>query len=429
MTQSDLPDTDLDAIEPIDADFEPAPAPEDEPRTKRDSRGPGWMGAGILALMAAGTGGAIGLVADKPPFVSAKAAPDVSALQTQIKDLIEDQSRLDTSVTKMAQNSQDLESRLRTDLSALVDTGGDGANLSALITELDTVSKRLDDAMTAQPGSVTLSQLTDRISALESVDTSGETSTKDIARAIAGLGERLTALETTLADLPPPSVAATPESVSALETEIAALRSEFNTISSASSEDQNRVAALIEDMRTKEETALASAAQSQASTEAALALSAIETASARGDRFEADYRDLRAAMPESATVRALSAAATTPVPTLNDLRADFPALRAAAIKASPKPTEPGAVGWLNRTFGDAITVKPAKGEAGSTETRLDDASHALKSGELPAAIDALTALDTAPKDVFADWITSANARITLDTNLADLRQTMIEGGE
>lgn len=425
MTQSDLPDTDLDAVEPIDADFEPAPSPEDEKAKARKSSGPGWLGASVLALMAAGAGGVIGLVADKPPFTSSHRG-DNSALQKQVTELTQTQAQLETKVT---QGTAELETRLRTDLSALVATDGGGENLSALIAELDTVSKRLDETMTAQPGSTTLSQLTDRIAALESVDTSGEASEQDVARAVAGLGERLTALESAVAELPAQNASVTPEIIAALETEIAALKSDFETVSNASSEDSTKVASLIQDMRAKEETALQSAAAAKASTEAALALAAIETASARGEPFAADYRDLRAAMPDSAPVRALASVAETPVATLDALAADFPDLRAAAIKAAPKPTEPGALGWLNRTFGDAVTVEPANGEASSTESQLDEASLALKSGDLEEAVEALSALDAEPQDVFADWTRSAKARIKLDNTLATLRRAMIEGGE
>lgn len=425
MTQSDLPDTDLDAVEPIDADFEPAPSPKDEKAKARKSGGPGWLGASVLALMAAGAGGVIGLVADKPPFTSSQGA-DNSALQKQVAELSQTQSQLETKVTE---GNAELETRLRTDLSALVTTEDGGENLSALIAELDTVSKRLDEAMTAQPGSTTLSQLTDRISALESVDTSGEASEQDVARAVAGLGERLTTLETAVAELPAQSANVTPESIAALETEIAALKSEFETVSNASSEDSTKVATLIQDMRAKEETALESAAAAKASTEAAFALAAIESASARGEPFPADYRDLRDTMPDSAPVRALASIAEMSAPTLNMLAADFPDLRAAAVKAAPKPSEPGALGWLNRTFGDAVTVEPANGEASSTEAQLDTASRALKAGELEEAVEALSALDAEPQDVFADWTSSAKARIKLDKTLVAVRRAMIEGGE
>ncbi len=426
MTQSDLPDTDLDAVEPIDADFEPAPSPEDDKTKARKSGGPGWLGASVLALMAAGAGGAIGLVADKPPFVATQNSADTSALQKQIAELVETQSRLETQLTE---RTTELETRLRTDLSALVSSDGTGENLSALIAELDAVSKRLDDAMAAQPGSATLSQLTDRLSALESIDTSGDVSATDMARAVAGLGERLTTLETTLAEMPAQSTGPTPESITALETEITALKSALETIANANSEDATKVASLIEDMRAKEETALQSAAAAKASTEAVLALAAIETASARGEAFAAPYRDLRKAMPDSAPVRALAGISEKSVPTLNALASDFADLRTAAIKVAPKPTEPGALGWLNRTFGDAVTVEPADGKASTTEAQLDEASGALKAGDLASAVESLSALDPAPQDVFADWTRSANARIKLDTTLATLRQAMIEGGE
>ncbi len=426
MTQSDLPDTDLDAVEPIDADFEPAPSPEDDKTKARKSGGPGWLGASVLALMAAGAGGAIGLVADKPPFVATQNSADTSALQKQIAELVETQSRLETQLTE---RTTELETRLRTDLSALVSSDGTGENLSALIAELDAVSKRLDDAMAAQPGSATLSQLTDRLSALESIDTSGDVSATDMARAVAGLGERLTTLETALAEMPAQSTGPTPESITAIETEITALKSTLETIANANSEDATKVASLIEDMRAKEETALQSAAAAKASTEAVLALAAIETASARGEAFAAPYRDLRKAMPDSAPVRALAGISEKSVPTLNALASDFAGLRTAAIKVAPKPTEPGALGWLNRTFGDAVTVEPADGKASTTEAQLDEASGALKAGDLASAVESLSALDPAPQDVFADWTRSANARIKLDTTLATLRQAMIEGGE
>lgn len=426
MTQSDLPDTDLDAIEPIDADFEPAPSPEEEKAKAAKSGGPGWIGASVLALMAAGAGGIIGLVADKPPFASGQGGAGTAALEKQVASVIAAQSELET---QLADNTAEMETRLRTDLSAFVSSDGEGENLAALVAELDAVSKRLDEAMKANPGNETLSELTKRISALESVDTSGETSAQDVARAVAGLGERLTNLETKLAELTEAATGEGSEKFATLESDIRGLKDELAQIANSTSEDSSKMTALLEDMREKEETALKSAAKAKASTDAALALAAIETASARGESFAAEYRNLRAAMPDSDPVRNIATAASSAVPTIDTLRSEFNDLRATALDAAPKAAEPGALGWLNRTFGDAVTVEPANGQASSTESKLDEASAALKTGDLESALATISTLDTAPLQVFADWIESANARITLETNLTALRKVMIEGGE
>ena len=56
MTDDSMPEDDpIDSSEPIDADFEPAP--EETGRSRGGpSGGPGWLGALVLSLFAAGLG-------------------------------------------------------------------------------------------------------------------------------------------------------------------------------------------------------------------------------------------------------------------------------------------------------------------------------------------------------------------------------------
>ena len=65
MTDDSAPEDDvIGSTEPIDADFEPAP--EDSSGTgRRASGGPGWLGALVLSLFAAGLGGILFDVGDE----------------------------------------------------------------------------------------------------------------------------------------------------------------------------------------------------------------------------------------------------------------------------------------------------------------------------------------------------------------------------
>ena len=90
---SDDPEDDIpvDSTEPIDADFEPAFEDQKTMHASKTGAGPGWLGLGVASLVAAGIGGAIGIVATMA-LPGKSADGDVSALTAELDALKAEQA-------------------------------------------------------------------------------------------------------------------------------------------------------------------------------------------------------------------------------------------------------------------------------------------------------------------------------------------------
>lgn len=396
MSDDPEDDTPVTSTEPIDADFEPAfDDAVDASAHGAHASSPGRLGVAVAALIAAGIGGAIGIIATMA--IPAKGdSGDVAALTVELDALKAGQEAADLERNKVIRDAAEMQSRLNTGLNSAASGRQD---LSPLQDELDALSRRLDAAMASDNGDA-VANLSTRLDALEAVDTTGEATAAELARSLGALSERVTALETRLASL-----------------ESDMLRS---------SGDTTELTSLIERMRNDEAAVRAKAEASEINADAALALSAIEAASRRGGSFESDYRKLRAVMPKSATVRTLGEVATTGAPTLADLQQSFGPASARARAAEPAERQ-GALGWLNNMFGDAVTVRGAEGEEDGAAMTLSRAKAALDAGDLEGAVSALGTLSGEPAAAMADWTGSANRRITLEAGLEALRLNMIDG--
>lgn len=330
---------------PIDAQFEPAPPAEpDAPRP-----GPGWgalAGVGLVAALIGAAAGAFGA-----GFVGPNA------------DLAASQRRLETRIDQVAAVQAAIDEKLAEPAAA-------SAELGALIRELDTVSRRLDQAIAAGGDPEAFAELNDRLDALE-------------RRAPVSSGPDVSALLTRLSNLEAASQAAAAESSAAVKS-------------------------------------------SGSRANAALALSAIESATRRGAGFESDYRALRSAVPDNDQIKRL-APYVSGVPALTTLQAEFPKVRAAVLAATT-PESSGKLSWLDRTFGDAVSVRPANGKHSAVSKSLDAAAAALEAGDLSRALTAMSGLDAAGAAAAEDWTRRANRRITLEQALEDVRLSLIEGG-
>ena len=382
MTDDPEDDMPVSSAEPIDADFEPAFEDAKDARAGGAGRaGPGWLGVGVAALVAAGMGGIIGIIATLA-IPDRSGGNDISAVTAELQSLKAELQAADLERSKVISDAADLEARLEAGLNAAPARAEQ--DLGPLLAELDAVSKRVDEVLAANSGEA-LNRLTARLDALEAVDTSGEATAAELARAIGALSERVTSLETRLADL-----------------------------------QSDR-------MRSDEAAVRAKAEAAESSADAALALSAIEAASRRGNDFESDYRKLRAIMPRSAAVRTLGEVASTGAPTLAQLQQRFGPASTKARAAIPAEKQ-GALGWLNNLFGDAVTVRGDDGEEDGAAVILSRARTELDAGDLEQAVRTLESLDGDPAAAMADWTQSANRRITLEAGLETLRLGMI-GGE
>ena len=258
--------------------------------------------------------------------------------------------------------------------------------LSSLIGEVSGNSRKLNELLASGAGIPAVDELAARIETLERVDTSGSATPAEALRTIAALEARITTLETA-------AVAATVSAPAEPETP-------------APAPEKDRAA------------------------EAALALSAIESAARKGAAFEADYRTLRAAAPSNQTVRRL-APYVSGVPTISRLQSDFAAMKTAAIAAgktdAANTDQPQSqLSWLSRVFGDAVTVRPAHKREDPVAISLDTASKALAAGDLSASVKALATLEGGAARAAQDWTREANRRITLEAVLEDVRLSLIE---
>ncbi len=247
------------------------------------------------------------------------------------------------------------------------------AELAGLISELDAASRRLDAAVTAGGDPEAIAALTARIDAIE----------KRVPSALSGL----------------PS------------TDVTALTTRLESL-----EEANKTA--FQETR-------AAVRSSGERANAALALSSIEAAVRRGTGFEADYRALRKAVPDNDNVKRL-APYVSGVTALTKLQSEFPAVRTAVLAATTPQTS-GKLSWVDKAFGDAVSVRPANGKHTATTKALDAASAALANGDLAACLDALAPLDAPGARAAEDWTGRAKRRITLEEALEDVRLSLADG--
>ncbi|MDX1291817.1 MAG: hypothetical protein R3265_03305 [Hyphomonas sp.] len=405
MTDESTPENDpLGTAEPIDADFEPAP---EETASGRGgaSAGPGWLGALVLSLFAAGLGGLLGMAGTA---YIADTSTNPGAINTRLDAMEAGQEEVSVRLARTIREQDGLE-----------------ASLSALAAELDELSQREPGAVPAID-SAALDELQQRIAALETVDTSGEASPQDLSRAIASLETRLDRVARSVEMLEQAPGGVEVERVIEIETRLAELRDDLKEAKLSSSRDAEQLAGLIEGMRQDEAAARGAAAAASRTAEAAKAVSAIEAASRRGGGFAPELRTLRSLMPDDPSVRELATVSEVGAPTLLQLQAAFDIARDKAEAAIPGASEAG-LSWLNRTFGDAVSVRRLDGEDEEPDAVLEKAHAALASGDLATAVGLVGRLEGAPAEAMADWTDQANRRITLEAALEALQQRLLEG--
>ncbi|MEL6691900.1 MAG: hypothetical protein AAFQ12_02555 [Pseudomonadota bacterium] len=378
MTESSLPPSARDEA-PIDAEFEPAAL--SEPKKTKTHSGPGWFAFGLLGLTSAI---AIVLAAASAGFVPGfhPGAGPVKTLETELANL------------KSTGEAQ---------------TGANSTNAS----EIETLKTRADSLQADRTRAVTdIRALKREIETLQA-----DISTLQRARiaSIADEGEPDTETQ--------PGPNADLANLSALEARVTSLEdalvSRLGTYEATLETLRTRLAELEAQAETE---TLTAADSSNARTEAALALSAIEAAARRGRPFISAHQRLVAAMPSNQAVGRLAGIASNATPTVADLRAAFPSLRTKALDQDAQD-EGGASGWMRGLFGDGIQVRQS-GEV-TTGDQLDAAEAALRAGDLGNAIQSVRALDTNLQPVFTDWLDNADNRLLLEESLEALRLTMI----
>ena len=216
------------------------------------------------------------------------------------------------------------------------------------------------------------------------------------------------------------------ERVIEVETKLAELRDDLSEAKLSNSRDAEQMAGLIAGMRQDEAAARGAAEAASQTADMARAVSAIEAASRKGGGFAPELRMLRSQLPDDSSVRQLASISAEGAPTVAELQASFDVARLKAEAAIPDTSEEG-LSWLNRAFGDAVSVRRLDGGDSEPDAILAKASEALAIGDLEETVEMISRLEGEPARAMADWTAQANRRITLEAALEALQQRLLEG--
>lgn len=180
-------------------------------------------------------------------------------------------------------------------------------------------------------------------------------------------------------------------------------------IASAAAEAEKRIAAAESQASALQDSADAANRRAQAATAAAALQAALETGGAR-DQALADLQAAGIQVP---------AVLTGAVPTLEQLRADFPGAARDGLAASIKqtPQDGGALGVIGdflRVQTGARSVEPREGD--DPDAILSRADAALKAGDVKGALGQVATLPQAGQDAMSGW--TARAQVWVEANAA-----------
>ena len=161
----------------------------------------------------------------------------------------------------------------------------------------------------------------------------------------------------------------------------------------------------------------------------------IEDAAGDGRGFQAAFAQLEKALPDNRSVAKLKPLAVKGAATMATLQRGFDAAQSEAgklIDAAENGDGGNGWGWVQRTLGDAVTVRrsgePEPVETGSVQSVIDAAATSLEKRDLENAIAEIETLDENMRAPFDDWLKAAKDRHTLDEGLDELRLTLMNTG-
>ncbi|MEQ8586784.1 MAG: mitofilin family membrane protein [Thalassobaculaceae bacterium] len=149
-----------------------------------------------------------------------------------------------------------------------------------------------------------------------------------------------------------------------------------------------------------------------------LASNLLAAASSGSGGFSAELDAVAAAaldQPEVATAIATLRDHAGGVPSTADLRSRFPSVAASVIDASIVGADEGVIGTALTRIASLVTLRRTETDDGDAiDAIVNRAEAAANAGDLPAAVEALSALDGDPATVAAPWIAEAQARIAVN---------------
>ncbi|MFC3568353.1 COG4223 family protein [Paracoccus simplex] len=274
--------------------------------------------------------------------------------------------------------------------------GGDAAALKAQTDKLAALERTVSE-LAARPATQTV--------------VSGENGAQ-LQQLVDDVNARLTAQQQRIDELSS-RPAADPAAAERMQDFAAQAQALQGQIAAAAAEAEKRIAAAQSQAAALQESAEAANRRAQAATAAAALQAAIETGGARDQALA----DLRAAGVEPPVVLAGE------VPTLEQLRGDFPAAArdglAAALKATPgNGGALDSIGNFLRVQTGARSVEPREGD--DPDAVLSRADAAVKAGDIKGALAEIGGLPQPGQDAMSDWTAKAGVWVEANAALAAL---------
>lgn len=435
---------DTTSNEPIDADFIPAP----NTKSASAKSGPGWISLAVASLLAAGTGGAIGVTMGPSTSGNGGSSGELVQIAQSLDALQNSQSQAQNEINQLTQSAADLEKRLKKNIQDAISTNGPSEDLTGMIEELNAVSERLESNVGTSLTDEDLVALTARLEALETAGASDDATPEDIRRSLAALSERYDQIEASTTELETsfearfPAIESLTERLSDVEVgleallsgsdengdetlteiteQVAKLRSEMDELSTTPSAELAELKSQLSKLEAQESDALAEARETERKAEAALALTTLEP----GSNVGADVRQLAKQFPSSQPIQTLARLADENPPTISELTEQFARVKSTAEASLAEDAKVGgALGWLDRTFGDAVTVK--KSDAAALPNAVMDAEAALNASDVETAMNAIQKIsDKELNALFEQWETNAARHLAYQNSLNAARDAL-----
>ncbi|TRO97075.1 hypothetical protein FKB34_00230 [Glycocaulis profundi] len=407
--------------EPVDAEFEPADPPGNDPKTKASKpkkRGPGWIAFVFFVLLAAAIGGVTAWALERyaGPLLPelgfdrpVTAAPDMAPLEQRLAALEarEPETGEDPRVEALEARIAELEARPEPepgeiDETALSDVRAEIDALRADMADLGAVTE--DGA--AELIETRLSELRDLVAEARTAANEAETQAQSALAAAEGRpAESAERLQSNFAELS--------QQVSDLRADLRGRFADFDAEREGLSSEMDALAADIAELR---RAGPREGASPQAGRAAAYLLMA--EAARSGEGFEDERAALERAWQGRSELRELRGPARSGVPS-----------RAALLAAFPRETLESGEDGSDRVLFGLVTLRQSGEERDQARAApRGEVEAALAAGDLDAAVRAAERADPIP-GALESWLDGARARIALDAALADLRRALAEDME
>ena len=166
--------------------------------------------------------------------------------------------------------------------------------------------------------------------------------------------------------------------------------------------------------------------QARKLSDSALAVAQLESQSSRGKPFPSAWDRLAGILTDNANVDALRELSRRGAPTLSELRTSFAPIRTDLDKLIADRGKGDGWDWARQAFGGVVTVRRTDAEGDSPEAVVARITTSLDDGNLLAAVENADKLEGFSHPEFDQWLIDANARLSLETNLAAIRQSILD---